>query len=183
MPVTVTPLELEGIYLVTPRIFKDSRGYFFETFKESDLKAGGLDLRFVQENHSASSKGVLRGLHYQRAPKAQGKLVRCVVGSILDVVVDVREDSPTCGQHLSVELSAENRQQLYVAPGFAHGFCVLSDYAEITYLVTNEYSPKDEGGVIWNDPALNITWPLAEPLVSEKDQVLPAFQPLARGQY
>lgn len=181
MATTIQPLELEGIYLVRPRIFPDSRGFFFETFKESEFHNAGLKVHFVQENHSSSSKGVLRGLHYQRAPKAQGKLVRVLSGAIFDVVVDMREESPTCGKWLGVELSAENRHQLYVSPGFAHGFCVLSDQAEITYLVTEEYSPGDEGGVAWNDPFINVSWPCQEPAVSDKDRQWGPFAPLPKS--
>jgi dTDP-4-dehydrorhamnose 3,5-epimerase len=179
MPATFHPLALEGLVLIEPRIFSDSRGYFFESFKQSELLAAGIEAHFVQENHSSSSGGVIRGLHYQRAPHAQGKLVRVLAGAIYDVAVDLRADSPTCGKWVGVELSATNRKQLFVPAGFAHGFCVLSDHAEISYLCTAEYSPQAEGGVAWNDPALAIQWPIADPLVSDKDAHWGEFKPLA----
>lgn len=178
MPATFTPLHLEGVILIEPRIFNDPRGHFFETFKQSDFAANGLPTHFVQENHSASSARVIRGLHYQRAPFAQGKLVRALYGSIYDVVVDMRESSPTCGQWLGVELSVDNRKQLYIPPGFAHGFSVLSERAEIAYLCTAEYAPAHEAGVIWNDPTLAIDWRIADPLLSDKDKLLGPFTPL-----
>jgi dTDP-4-dehydrorhamnose 3,5-epimerase len=178
MPATFTPLQLEGLWLIEPRIFSDPRGYFFETFKQSELAAAGLPTHFVQENHSSSAANVLRGLHYQRAPRPQGKLVRALHGAIYDVVVDMRQESPTCGQWLGVELSAANRKQLYIPPGFAHGFCVLGERAEIAYLCTSEYSPEHEAGVIWDDPTLGIDWPVKTPLLSDKDKLLGSFTPL-----
>lgn len=178
MPFSFQELDLPGLILVKPQVFRDARGEFLEVFKESEFLAAGLPGRFVQENYSSSVRGVLRGLHYQKAPKAQGKLVRVLSGEILDVVVDLRAESPTCGQWRSVVLSAANRDQLYVPAGFAHGFCVTSERVEVAYLVTEEYSPGDEGGVAWNDARLNIEWPVAEPIVSARDQQWPPFEPM-----
>jgi dTDP-4-dehydrorhamnose 3,5-epimerase len=146
-----------------------------ETYKRSEFErlTGGVAL--VQENHSGSSAGTLRGLHYQRDPKAQGKLVRVVVGAIFDVAVDIREGSPTFKQWVGVTLSAENRESLYVPPGFAHGFCVMSDYAEVIYKTTEEYAPELEHGIPWNDPALAIAWPIAAPILSPRDERWPPF--------
>lgn len=177
MPFTFEPTALPGVILITPRVFGDARGFFMETYKRSEFEAAGLTLSLAQENHSRSAACTLRGLHYQREPKAQGKLVRVLSGEIYDVAVDIRRDSPTFGHWLGVTLSAENRQAIYVPPGFAHGFCVTSRDAEVIYLTTEEYAPELEHGIPWNDPALNITWPVASPILSPRDAQWPAFRP------
>ncbi|MBM3761889.1 MAG: dTDP-4-dehydrorhamnose 3,5-epimerase [Acidobacteria bacterium] len=183
MPTSFHPLGLEGLILIEPQIFTDSRGYFFESFKESGLRANGIPAHFVQENHSSSTGGVIRGLHYQRAPYAQAKLVRVLAGAIYDVVVDLRDTSPTCGKWIGIELSASNRKQLYVPTGFAHGFCVLSEQAEISYLCTAEYSPQAEGGIAWDDPTLAIEWPISNPMLSARDETWGAFKPLPAAEW
>ena len=175
MPVSIEPTDLPGVVLVVPRVFTDDRGYFMETFKRSEFERAGLDLPFVQENHSRSSAGTLRGLHYQREPKAQGKLVRVVLGEIFDVAVDIRQGSPTFGRWVSATLSAENRLAIYIPPGFAHGFCVTSAEAEVIYKTTEEYAPEYEEGIRWDDPGLAITWPVASPVLSPRDQRWPSL--------
>ncbi|MGC9019580.1 MAG: dTDP-4-dehydrorhamnose 3,5-epimerase, partial [Candidatus Bipolaricaulaceae bacterium] len=159
-----------------PAVFSDERGFFMETYKYSEFAAFGIRERFVQDNHSRSAKGVLRGLHYQNPPKAQGKLVRVIVGEIFDVAVDIRKGSPTYGKWVGVRLSAENKRILYIPPGFAHGFCVLSDMAEVVYKVTEEYSPVHEAGIIWNDPEIGIEWPVERPIISPKDAKWPPLR-------
>jgi dTDP-4-dehydrorhamnose 3,5-epimerase len=144
-----------------------------ETYKRSEFAAAGVDVTFVQENHSSSTRGVLRGLHFQRAPQAQSKLVRVVSGRIFDVAVDLRPDSPSRGRWVGSELSADDRMMMYVPEWCAHGFCVLSDRAEVIYHTSTEYSPEHESGVLWNDPALAITWPVADPIVSDRDRRWP----------
>lgn len=173
MPFEFEKLALDGCVLVKPRVFLDSRGFAMESFKRSDFIKAGIPGDFVQDNHSRSVKGVLRGLHYQRGEAAQGKLVRCVRGAILDVGVDIRRDSPTFGKWLSVELSAENAFVLYLPPTFAHGFLTLSAEAEVLYKCTAEYSPPDEGGVRWDDPDLAIDWGISSPVLSARDSGLP----------
>lgn len=173
MPFEFKDLGIPGVMVVQPRVFEDERGSFMETYKRSDFAAAGIREHFVQDNHSISSKNVLRGLHYQKNPNAQGKLVRCIRGKIFDVAVDIRKGSPTFRQWVGVELSEENRLMLYIPPAFAHGFVVLGDAAEVVYKCTKEYSPADEGGIIWNDPGLNIDWPVKEPLLSGKDEKYP----------
>ena len=180
MPFTFTQLDLPGVVLVEPRVFADTRGFFLVTFKRGDDESAGLPGTFVQENHSRSSRGTLRGLHFQRAPKAQAKLVRVVVGEIFDVAVDVRPESPTFGRWVGTTLSAENRRMLFVPAWCAHGFCVTSDVAEVDYKTTAEYAPELEGGVMWNDPALEIEWPVADPVLSERDMRWPALEVSAR---
>ena len=175
MPFTFTELDLPGVCVIEPRVFPDARGFFMETFKRSDYEAAGVPTTFMQENHSRSSRGTLRGLHFQRPPKAQAKLVRVVVGEIFDVAVDIRPDSRTFGRWVGVTLSARNRRILYVPPWCAHGFCVTSDEAEVDYKTTAEYAPELESGVIWNDPALDIPWPVPAPLLSDRDQRWPAL--------
>ncbi|HWW87773.1 MAG TPA: dTDP-4-dehydrorhamnose 3,5-epimerase [Vicinamibacterales bacterium] len=165
--------SLRGVILIEPKVHGDERGFFLESFKQSDFAAAGLDLRFVQENHSRSEYGVLRGLHYQRAPRAQGKLLRVVVGSIFDVAVDLRDGSPTFGKWLGIELSAANHRSIYIPPGFAHGFCVVSPEAEVIYNTTVEYAPNYEHGLRWDDPSLNISWPVTDPVLSERDRHWP----------
>jgi dTDP-4-dehydrorhamnose 3,5-epimerase len=149
-------------------VFGDARGYFFETFSDNRYRKAGLKLPFVQDNVSFSAKGILRGLHFQN-PHAQGKLVQVLSGEVLDVAVDIRVGSPNFGQWFGETLSAENHKQMYIPPGFAHGFCVLSDNALFSYKCTDYYSPTTEGGIIWNDPDLGIAWPVNSPLVSKKD--------------
>jgi dTDP-4-dehydrorhamnose 3,5-epimerase len=173
MPLTFEPTSLPGVVVVFPKVFSDDRGFLMETYKRSEFLAAGLDVPMVQENHSRSSQGTLRGLHYQREPKAQGKLVRVVLGEIYDVAVDVRRESPTFGRWVGVSLSAANRKSLYVPPGFAHGFCVTSPEAEVIYKITEEYSPEHEYGVRWDDPALGIAWPVSSPILSPRDQGWP----------
>lgn len=163
--------ELPGVFIVEPKVFGDQRGFFYESFNQLEWeKATGLKTRFVQDNHSRSAKGVLRGLHYQ-VEQMQGKLVRVVVGEVFDVAVDVRKDSPTFGKWVGVHLSAENKRQLWVPEGLAHGFLVLSEVAEFLYKTTDYYAPEHERAVVWDDPDLAIRWPLdAQPLLSEKDR-------------
>jgi len=170
--ITVETCDIEGLKVITPTVFGDNRGYFMETYNYNDYKAVGIDATFVQDNQSASVKGVLRGLHFQ-INHPQGKLVRVVSGEVYDVAVDVRKDSPTFGKSYGLVLSAENKKQFYVPEGFAHGFLVLSDYAEFAYKCTDFYQPNDEGGLLWSDPELAIDWPITEDMeikVSEKDQ-------------
>jgi dTDP-4-dehydrorhamnose 3,5-epimerase len=176
MPFRFTRLEIPDIVLIEPVSFPDGRGFFMETYKYSDFAAFGIRENFVQDNHSFSAQGVLRGLHYQKEPMAQGKLIRCLQGAIFDVAVDIRRASPGFGRWIGAELSAENRHMLYVPPGFAHGFMVLSDMAEIQYKCTREYSPLHERGIIWNDADIGIEWPLADPVLSAKDKLLPGLK-------
>jgi len=176
MPSEFEKSSIKDVILIKPRVFKDDRGFFIETYKYSEFAANGIPERFVQDNHSRSSYGVLRGLHYQLAPKAQGKLVRCLAGKILDVAVDIRKGSPTFGQWVSYELSEENRHMLYVPAGFAHGFSVLSEYCEVHYKTTDEYSPEHERSIIWNDKQLGIDWKISEPFLAEKDKLAPELK-------
>jgi len=165
----VTPTNIPDVILFEPQVFGDDRGFFIETFRQSTFDNLGIDAKFVQDNHSSSSKGVLRGLHYQ-IQKPQGKLVRVIAGEVYDVAVDLRKSSPTFGQHVGVHLSADNKQIFWVPPGFAHGFLVLSDMAEFVYKCTEYYSPEYERSLIWNDPNLDIKWPIKEPPdMSKKD--------------
>ena len=170
--ITVTPCDIEGLYVIEPTVFKDERGYFVETYNQNDMKEAGLDMVFVQDNQSMSTRGVLRGLHFQKQ-FPQGKLVRVGRGKVFDVAVDLRSDSKTYGKWFGVELSAENMKQFYIPEGFAHGFLVLSDEAEFCYKCTDFYHPGDEGGLAWNDPEIGVEWPLEEGvdlIISEKDQ-------------
>ena len=173
MPFRFTHLELPEIILVEPKVFPDERGFFLETYKQSEFGRYGIRKPFVQENHSHSSRRTLRGLHYQKNPKAQGKLVRVVMGEIFDVVVDIRKGSPRYGKWLGVDLSADNNKMLYIPPGFAHGACVVSEEAGLLYMVTDEYAPECEAGILWNDPSLRINWPVEGPLISSRDQHWP----------
>lgn len=170
--------DIPDVIIFEPKVFGDERGFFLESFNQKTFEeATGLKREFVQDNHSKSSKGVLRGLHYQLPPMAQGKLVRVVQGEVFDVAVDIRKSSLTFGQWVGVHLSAENKRQLWVPEGFAHGFLTLSETAEFLYKTTNYYSPKDEGAIVWNDQDLAIAWPDAgEVLVSGKDQIAPTFK-------
>jgi dTDP-4-dehydrorhamnose 3,5-epimerase len=175
MPFQTTPIP--GLLVFEPKVFEDSRGYFFESYNEQVFQNEGIDVKFVQDNQSKSSYGVIRGLHYQMNPHAQCKLVRVLEGEILDVAVDIRQGSGTYGQHFSITLSAENKRQLFIPEGFAHGFSVLSETAVVMYKCNRFYSKESEGGILYNDPALNIDWQVPEEarLVSDKDLVLPGF--------
>ncbi len=166
----VTPTSIPSVLIIEPRVFGDTRGFFFESFNQRAFNlATGLDVNFVQDNHSRSSKGVLRGLHYQ-IQQPQGKLVRVVRGSVFDVTVDLRKSSPTFGQWVGVELTEDNHRQLWIPPGFAHGFYVLSDSADFLYKTTDYYAPEFECSLIWNDPTIGIEWPLnTQPIISAKD--------------
>lgn len=176
--ITVTQTPLPGVVIVEPRVFDDERGFFMESFNAEDFAEAGLPTRFVQDNHSRSTRGVLRGLHYQY-PAWQGKLVRTLVGELFDVAVDIRRGSPHFGEWFGLILSAENRKQFYVPPGFAHGFCVLSDVCEMAYKCTSLYVPDDDACVLWNDPDIGIEWPIENPILSEKDAAAPALAALA----
>jgi dTDP-4-dehydrorhamnose 3,5-epimerase len=173
MPFVFTPLEISDVILVVPGIFNDERGFFMESYKESDFINNGLNHKFVQDNHSLSKKGVLRGLHYQKNPRAQGKLVRVINGSVLDVAVDIRRNSPTFRKWIAIELSEENNKMLYIPAGFAHGFLSLTDDVHLLYKCTNEYDHELDSGIRWDDPELGINWKIENPIVSEKDRVLP----------
>ena len=174
----VIETKLPGVVIIEPKVYGDERGFFLESFSVDRYKAMiGIDLPFVQDNHSRSRKGVLRGLHFQ-VTKPQGKLVRVVRGEVLDVAVDVNPDSPTYGQYESVVLSEENHRQFWVPPGYAHGFVVLSDVADFEYKCTDYYDPSDEGSVAWNDPEINIDWMTDKPLLSEKDDNAPTLAKL-----
>ena len=173
MPFEFKRLELPDVILVTAKATQDDRGFFMETYKLADFRAIGISDIFVQDNFSRSGRGVLRGLHYQIHPKAQGKLVSVLRGEIYDVAVDIRRDSPTYGWWVGATLSDKNRRSLYVPVGFVHGFCVLSAEADVTYKVTQEYAPEAERGIVWNDPELAISWPIVEPTLSPRDSQLP----------
>ena len=175
MPFKFTKLSIPEVILVEAKAFADNRGFFMESFKESEFVANGIATKFVQDNYSHSIKGVLRGLHYQKNPKTQAKLVMAIRGEIFDVAVDVRKGSPTYGKWVGEVLSEQNHRLLYVPEGFAHGFVVLSNEADVVYKVNSEYSPEHERGVIWNDPELNIKWPTNEPIVIKKDLELPTL--------
>ena len=168
----VVEAMLPGVLVFEPRVFEDERGFFFESFHEAHYKEAGVKKRFVQDNHSYSIKGTLRGLHYQ-LNYPQGKLVRVILGEVFDVAVDIRRGSPTFGQWFGVYLSADNKRQMYIPEGFAHGFCVVSEAVEFLYKCTDIYVPSDNHGIIWNDPDIGISWPISEPLLSNKDAVLP----------
>ncbi len=169
--------KIKDLFIIKPDVFEDERGYFFESFSKEKFKNLGLDLGFVQDNESKSQKNVLRGLHFQKPPYAQGKLVRVVKGAVLDVAVDLRPDSETYGQWEAVELSEENKLMYWVPPGFAHGFLTLRDETVFTYKCTNVYNRESEGSLRWDDPILNIDWNLeSNPILSEKDKDLPLFE-------
>ena len=176
MPFRFTETEIPGVQIVEPRVLADDRGFFMETYKRSEFAAHGIAEAFLQGNHSMSTKGTLRGLHYQNHPKAQGKLVRALSGEIYDVVVDIRHGAPTFGKWVGVTLSSDNKNMLYVPIGFAHGFCVVSDEAEIAYMTTEEYAPECEAGICWNDPQLNIRWPIDKPQLSGRDRNWPGLK-------
>ena len=173
----VIPTAIPEVLIIEPKVFGDARGFFYESFNQRAFnQATGLNLQFVQDNHSRSAKGVLRGLHYQKDPHAQGKLVRCLKGRVYDVAVDIREGSPYFGRWMGIELSEENGLMFYVPRGFAHGFVVLSADADFLYKCTAEYSPENDRGVVWNDPAIGIDWPVSEPVLSPKDSALPLLR-------
>lgn len=176
MPYTVTPTAIPDVLVLEPRVFGDARGFFYESFNQRDFaQATGLDVTFVQDNHSKSAQGVLRGLHYQ-VEHAQGKLVRVVQGEVLDVAVDLRRSSPTFGRWVGERLSADNKKQMWVPPGFAHGFVVLSETAEFLYKTTDYWYPEHERNLLWSDPALGIDWQLtAAPLLAAKDAAAPVM--------
>ncbi|MGH7927589.1 MAG: dTDP-4-dehydrorhamnose 3,5-epimerase [Candidatus Binatia bacterium] len=176
MPFHFSRLTLPEAVLIEPTVFSDSRGFFMETYKYSEFARNGIADHFIQGNESHSSRHTLRGLHYQNAPRAQGKLVRVVLGEVFDVVVDIRKGSPRYGQWAGVKLSAGNKQILYVPPGFAHGACVVSNEAKLLYMVTDEYAPEYERGVIWDDPELGIAWPVQNPMLSERDRGWPGLR-------
>ncbi len=166
---------LPGVILIEPDVFQDERGFFMETYHQEKYEKAGIRERFVQDNYSSSRKGTLRGLHYQ-LQKVQGKLVYVVFGEVFDVAVDIRRGSPHFGKWLGTHLSSENKHQLYIPQGFAHGFCTLSERAEFVYKCTDFYSPKDEQGIIWNDPTIGIDWPLTSPIISPKDRAYKRLQ-------
>lgn len=174
----VIKTRLEGLLIVEPKVFHDNRGYFYESYQQEKYSETGIDVNFVQDNQSRSVKNTLRGLHYQVNP-GQAKLVRVLAGEIFDVAVDIRHESPTFGQWVGEVLSAENKRQLYIPVGFAHGFCVLSDIAEMHYKCSEYYSPKDERGILWNDETLGIEWPVINPILSERDLNHPFFKDIA----
>jgi dTDP-4-dehydrorhamnose 3,5-epimerase len=170
--------RLEGLVLVEPDVHEDDRGFFVETYRQDAYQALGIDADFVQDNHSRSQHGAVRAFHFQLVP-GQAKLVRAARGVIYDVAIDLRRDSPTYGQHESFELSDENGRQLYVPVGFAHGFCVISDIADVTYKVSSYYDPRNERGIAFDDPELGVEWPVAEPLVSKRDRTNPPLSEIA----
>lgn len=173
MPFTFQPAALPGIIIIETRLFRDDRGFFTESYKQSDFLSAGMPEAFLQDNFSYSVRGVLRGLHFQKAPRAQAKLVSVAMGEVFDVAVDIRQGSPHYGKWFGVHLSGENGRLLYIPAGFAHGFYVLSNEACVSYKVTSEYDPSLDRGIIWNDPDLGITWPTEAPLLSPKDAALP----------
>lgn len=177
----IIPTELPGVLMIELSVFKDPRGYFFEMFQAKRYQQHGLPTQFVQDNFSRSSKNVLRGLHYQ-LERPQGKLVCVTHGHVLDVIVDVRLGSSTFGKAMTIELSDQNFRQVYIPPGFAHGFCVLSEWADFVYKCTDYYYPAGERGILWNDPDLQISWPVKHPILSEKDAMFPHLKEIASDQ-
>jgi dTDP-4-dehydrorhamnose 3,5-epimerase len=177
MPFEFERQKINDVILVKPKVFGDNRGFFMESYKKSDFFANGIDVEFNQDNHSKSTKGVLRGLHYQAKPYGQAKLVRCSKGRIYDVAVDIRPNSETFGQYVKVELSEENKQMLFIPEGFAHGFVALTDEVELLYKASGEYNQQADRGLLWNDKDINIDWNIEfEPLLSEKDKVQPTLK-------
>ena len=169
-------LKIPDVKLIIAKHYVDERGYFLESYKESEFFRNGINVKFLQDNFSHSVKGALRGLHYQKNPKAQAKLVTALKGEIFDVAVDIRKNSPTFGQWVGEILSEKNHKLLYIPEGFAHGFSVLSEEADVLYKVNQEYSPEDERGIVWNDPEINITWSTNKPILHEKDSLLPTLK-------
>jgi dTDP-4-dehydrorhamnose 3,5-epimerase len=176
MDIKTTPIE--GLLIIEPQVFTDSRGYFYESYNKEKFVAAGINIEFVQDNQSLSQKGIVRGLHFQAPPFDQGKLVRVIQGAVLDVAVDIRKNSPTYGQNFSIELSAQNRIMFYIPPGFAHGFETLEDNTIFLYKCTDVYNKQSEGGLLWNDADLGIKWQTSNPLISEKDKILPLLKDL-----
>lgn len=177
--ITVEDTKLEGVKIVTPKVFGDHRGWFMETYSERDLKEAGIDAHFVQDNRSYSAKkGVIRGLHFQRHPHTQAKLLTCLRGRILDVAVDLRKASPTYKQWIAVELTEENKKQLFIPKGFAHGFVTLTDDVEIMYKCDDFYAPETDGGIRFDDPDIGVDWGISDPILSEKDQNAPYLREL-----
>jgi len=176
----VLQTALPGVLIIEPTVFGDTRGFFLESFQQQRYAEAGIDLPFVQDNHSRSRRGVLRGLHFQKT-RPQGKLVSVTRGAVYDVAVDIDPASPTCGRFVGVELNDENHRQLWVPPGYAHGFCVLSEVVDFTYKCTDYYDPSDEGGLAWNDPEVAIPWPIENPQLSAKDQLNPTLRELLAG--
>ena len=168
--------DLKGVVIVKPKVFYDNRGFFMETYTKSDFIEHSITTDFVQDNHSRSIKNTLRGLHYQKEPYAQAKLVRCISGVILDIAVDIRKKSSTFGKYVKVVISSDNKNMLFIPEGFAHGFIVLSNHAEIVYKVNREYRKELEAGIIWNDKDIDIDWPIENPIVSDKDMALPTLK-------
>lgn len=169
-------LNISDIILIEPQLFSDNRGFFYESFKESEFRLNGIDKKFVQDNYSHSTYGAIRGLHYQKEPLGQAKLVTVVKGKIFDVAVDIRKNSPTYGKWVGEIISEENHKMIYIPEGFAHGFCVLSEHVDMMYKVSSEYSSEHERGIIWNDPDIAIKWPITNPTVIKKDQLLPRLK-------
>jgi dTDP-4-dehydrorhamnose 3,5-epimerase len=176
MPFRFSPTDISDVVVIDPPVFPDDRGFFMESYKRSEFAVAGINETFVQCNHSKSAKGIVRGLHYQKSPKAQAKLLRALSGEIYDVAVDLRTGSPSYGKWTALTLSAENKKMLFVPVGFAHGFCVTSADAEILYMTTDEYAPDLEAGILWNDPELAIEWPIAEPILSLRDRAWPRLR-------
>ena len=181
MPLKITPMSIPEVLLIEPQVFGDHRGFFLETFHQQKYPAAGLDRTFVQDNHSHSARGILRGLHYQ-LKNPQGKLVYAVRGEIFDVAVDIRRGSPTYAQWVGAVLSDQNHRQLFVPEGFAHGFCVLSETADVLYKCTALYEPDDDRGILWSDPAVTIDWPISTPTLSEKDAHAPTLSQADPGE-
>ncbi len=177
----IEPTKLVGVWMVTPKVFHDTRGYFMETFQRKRFEAAGLRGDFVQDNHSYSTRNTLRGLHFQN-PQGQTKLVQVIQGEIYDVAVDIRKDSPTFGEWFGLRLSSTNHRQLYITEGFAHGFCVISETAHVVYKCTEYYAPEHEKGILWSDPNIGIDWKIENPQLSEKDNGHPRLGELPRQQ-
>lgn len=176
MPFDIDQAQIPDIKVIKPEVFADERGFFMETYVKEDFEDAGIESEFIQDNHSKSEYGVLRGLHFQKGEYSQAKLVRCVEGVIFDVAVDLREESETFGEYVWFILSEHNRKQIYIPRGFAHGFLVLSETAEVIYKVDNDYAPNQEAGIRWDDPDLGIPWPIEDPALSEKDKEWPALE-------
>lgn len=176
MPFSFEPTEISDVILIKPRVFTDARGFILEIYKHSDFAEHGIVTDFVQANHSHSTQGVLRGLHYQKHPRAQGKLVGVAQGAIFDVAVDIRKGSPTYGKWVGRTLSVDNHHLLYIPPGFAHGFCTLTPHADLIYQMTDEYSAEHERGILWNDPDIGIAWPIQDPILSSRDKLQPGLR-------
>jgi len=176
MDIKSTPIK--GLLIIEPQVFTDPRGYFYESYNKEKFVAAGINIEFVQDNQSLSQKGIIRGLHFQAPPFDQGKLVRVIQGAVLDVAVDIRKNSPTYGQNFSIELTVQNRTMFYIPPGFAHGFETLEDNTIFLYKCTDVYNKQSEGGLLWNDAELGIKWQTSNPLISDKDKILPLFKDL-----